>query len=143
MLGFFCDPNEHNFQSWAEWLTSLFQWGIGHLKESGWRMVCNLSHRLSIHLNNYWWVGISNYVYNTISVITKNYKFLLYFASVSLLIIEAKLPRLRAQEHLQLHFIIVEVTRIILFCELGALYIFDSNIVCLYEIFKFIWILIW
>ena len=64
---------------------------IGHLKESDWRKVCNLSHRLPIHLINYWWVGISNYVCSTISVITKIYIFLLYFASVSLLITRTQL----------------------------------------------------
>ena len=45
--------------------------------------------------------------------------------------------------HLQLHFTIVEVTRNILFYELDVLYIFDINIVCPYEICKFIYILIW
>ena len=51
------------------------------------------------------------------------------------------LPRLR--EHLQLHFTVAEVTQNILFYESDVLYIFDYNIVCPYEICKFIWILIW
>ena len=45
----------------------------------------SLRNRLPIHFSNYWWAGINNYVYSTISVITKVYVFLLYFASVSLL----------------------------------------------------------
>ena len=45
---------------------------------------------LYIHLSNYWWAGISNYFLGSISVITKIYVFLLYFASVSLLIMRSQ-----------------------------------------------------
>ena len=41
---------------------------------------------------------------------------------------EANLPRLCQQEHLQLHFIIVEVTQNILVYELDLLYIFDFSL---------------
>ena len=47
-------------------------------------------NRVPIHLSSYWWAGVSNYVSNTISVITKIYIFLLYFPSVSLLIIRSQ-----------------------------------------------------
>ena len=36
------------------------------------------------YIVNYWWAGVSNYVYNTILVITKIYISLLYFTSVLL-----------------------------------------------------------
>ena len=45
---------------------------------------------LYIHLSNYWWAGISNYFYGSISVITKIYVFVFYFASVSLLIMRSQ-----------------------------------------------------
>ena len=38
----------------------------------------------------YWWASISNYVYNTILVITKIYIFLLYFTLVLLLVIRSQ-----------------------------------------------------
>ena len=50
------------------------------------RSVTSPRNRLPIHLSNYWGVDISNYVYNSNSMITKIYIFLLHFASVSLLI---------------------------------------------------------
>ena len=43
-----------------------------------------------IHLSNYWWAGISNYVYNNLSVITKMYIFLLYFSLVLLSITQSE-----------------------------------------------------
>ena len=39
---------------------------------------------------NYWWAGVSNYVYSTILVITKVYIFLLYFTSDLLLIMRSQ-----------------------------------------------------
>ena len=46
------------------------------------------------------------------------------------------------QQHLQLRFIIVEITPNVLIDELDVIYIFDINIVYLCEICKFIWFLI-
>ena len=77
-------------KSLAEWLTNLFYWGIEHLKESTWRSVTSTRNRLLMHLNNYWWAGISNYVYGSILVITKIYIFLPNFPSVSLLIMQSQ-----------------------------------------------------
>ena len=42
--------------------------------------------------------------------------------------------------HLQLHFIIVEVTQNILIYEFDVLHIFDIKIVFLYDICEFIWV---
>ena len=42
------------------------------------------------HIFNYWWAGVSNYVYSTILVTTKVYIFLLYFTSDLLLIMRSQ-----------------------------------------------------
>ena len=54
------------------------------------RSVTSPRNRLPIHLSNYWWAGISNYVYSTVFVITKMYIFLLCFPLVSLLIMRGQ-----------------------------------------------------
>ena len=54
------------------------------------RSVTSHRNRLPFNLRSYWWAGISNYVYSTISVITKIYIFLLYFQSVSLMIMRSQ-----------------------------------------------------
>ena len=86
------------------------------------------------------WVGISNYVYSPISLITKIYMFLLYFVSVSLLIMWRQPASIAGT--ITSTAVIAEVTRIIRFYQLGVLCIFDINIVFPYEMCKFIWILI-
>ena len=84
-------------------------------------------NRFPIHLSNYRWAGINNFVCSTILVITELYIFL-FFASVLLLIKWTS-------------------TAAFYYCwsymEHSALYIFDINIVWPYEICEFIWFLIW
>ena len=93
------------------------------------------------YMADYWWAGINNY--STILMITKIYMFiLLYFTLVLLLIMRSQPVSIAWQQHLQLHLIIVEVTPNILIDELDVIYIFDINIVYLYEICRFIWFLI-
>ena len=95
------------------------------------RSVTSHRNRVHIHLSSYWWAGISNYVSNTISVITKIYIFLLYFSSVSLLIIRSQTASIAWTVTSTAHFTFVEVTRMIMFYEIDVLYIFDINIVLL------------
>ena len=49
------------------------------------------------YIVNYWWAGVSNYVYSTIFVITKIYIFLLYITLVLLLIMWSQPAYLRKQ----------------------------------------------
>ena len=51
---------------------------------------------------------------------------------------QGNLPRLRGQQHLQLHFVTVEVTRNILIYELDLLYIFDINIYLIFNLINVI-----
>ena len=91
------------------------------------------------YIVNYWWAEVSNYICSTILVITKIYIFLLYFTSVLLLIMRSQ-PASIAQT--------LTSTAAFYHCWsyteyydlwISALYIFDINIVCLYEICEFIW----
>ena len=77
---------------------------------------------------HYWWAGISNYVYSTISVIKRIYIFLFIFSFV---IDNAKPTCLDCLNNsIYRHLIIVEFTQNTLFYELEVLlYIFDINIV--------------
>ena len=94
-------------------------------------------NRLAIHLGNYWWAGINNFVYSTILVVTELYIFL-FFTSVLLLI--------KRSQPFSIAWILMS-TAAFYYCwsymEHSALYIFDINIVQPYEICEFIWFLIW
>ena len=108
--------NEH--KSRAEWVNGLFLWGIEHLKENDWNSVTSPRNTLSYHLSNYWWAGVSNYVYSTMLVIMEFYIFLLlYFTSVLLLMMQSQSSSIAwTAAFLQLGFIIAEATQNILRC---------------------------
>ena len=70
----------------------------------------------SPYIVNYWWACVNNYVSSTILVITKIY-------------MQSQPVSIAWQQHLQLYFINVEITRNILIYELDVLCIFVINIV--------------
>ena len=117
----------------------LLYWGTYHFK-SDWIRVCNLfQNRLTIHLSNYWWAGISNFVCSTILVITEIYIYISPFLTSVLLLIMRSQPTSIAWTGTST----AAIYNCWSYIEHSVLYIFDTKIVWPYEICEFIWFLIW
>ena len=118
-------------------------WGKGGFPIISKGQAFRTDQKKSLLRYKYCWASISNYVYDTIVVITKIYIFLLYFTLVLLLIMRSRPASIGwTVTFAAAPYHCCSYTEY-LFYDIDVLYIFDVNIVWPYEICEFIWFLIW